>query len=123
MKTEKTALQQLIELAENHTGIVNRSFWIAQAKALLPTEQAIIEQAYTKGANADKWVSVDVELPKDFDTVMLSGEDGEYIGYYDENDKVFRLKVEQSDDPSWYNSIHDITHWMPLPSLPKPPHP
>jgi hypothetical protein len=46
---EKTAMQMLIELAENHTGIVNRSFWIAQAKALLPTEQQQITEAYKDG--------------------------------------------------------------------------
>lgn len=46
----KTAIQQAIEHAENHTGIVTRQFWIDHLKSLLPAEQKQIEQAYRQGS-------------------------------------------------------------------------
>ena len=52
----KTPLQQLIEAAQNHTGIVTRDFWITQATALLPTEREVIKEAFEEGINPNSMI-------------------------------------------------------------------
>lgn len=59
----------------------------------------------------DKWISVEDELPRDWNDVILIN-DGEIgIGYYDVSRKEWR------DYTKSYTC--NITHWMPAPELPE----
>jgi hypothetical protein len=130
----KTALQQLHEhLTQNINGLrveSNEEMGKAeQAKYLdritvlkmvltdierfLPTEQAIIDAAYNKGANADKWVSVDSCPDVAMGVIML-------------DDNTGRISIGRYSRGKYYNVPLEFkfTHWLPLPTRnPKPPHP
>lgn len=65
-----------------------------------------------------KWISVEDRLPDVGEKVMVCGvKNGMQVG-------TFRGISRHGKSRKWWwkkNTILEVTHWMPLPSLPEPP--
>ena len=65
------------------------------------------------------WISVEDKdkLPEELDEILFTEGQGVYKGYrieYDLGEERWNAWFSVSD-----NKIDDVTHWMPLPELPK----
>lgn len=64
-----------------------------------------------------KWISVDERLPDVGEKVMVCGvKNGMQVG-------AFRGLSHPGENRKWWwkkNTILEVTHWMPLPSMPEP---
>lgn len=62
-----------------------------------------------------KWISVHEKVPDDLEEVLFTDNKEIFKGY--------RMRSSLDDRFSWYSNsdftIHDVTHWMYLPELPK----
>lgn len=89
-----------------------------------------IKQAYLDGytaAEQSQWRSVEDELPEENQTALCRLDDGEYIvARFDHMDVYNDDKGGVYAVPEWwvengcesYTLGSEITHWMPIPSLP-----
>jgi len=77
---------------------------------------------------ADKWISVHDELPKDFERVLVSfdNDDELHLAYLEKGDWVAHFDSEIQIIPNNYYSVNNIatyngkaSHWQPLPQPPK----
>jgi hypothetical protein len=60
-----------------------------------------------------RWIPVDESLPDHTDPVLIYGERGRTIGFFDKG----RWWLEDRDDE--LRIAHGVTHWMPLPAKPQ----
>jgi len=62
-----------------------------------------------------EWIECDEKLPEDLINVLLTNKKDVYKGYV--------MKSSLDGHISWYTIndfiIDDVTHWMPLPKMPK----
>lgn len=88
-----------IQQLENHIGELTGK--VAQLEAAQP-----------------KWISVEERLPDVGEKVMVCGvKNGMQVG-------AFRGNLRPGNNRKWWwkkDTILEVTHWMPLPSMPEPP--
>lgn len=80
---------------------------------ILKKQQCFIDGARFHRDN--QWISVDDELPKENQYVIVATKDGVCIAtaeYIHEEKRWFMYG-------NYYTISTDVTHWMPLPDLPK----
>ena len=69
-------------------------------------------------AAQQKWISVEDRLPDAGEKVIVCGvKNGMQVG-------AFRGKLRSGNNRRWWwknNTILEVTHWMPLPSMPEQP--
>jgi hypothetical protein len=66
-----------------------------------------------------EWISVNLKLPNSSSTVLITT--GEYIAMADWDAEERRFRMTTREDAALI-PINTITHWMPLPELPKERH-
>ena len=88
-------------------------------KARLLNELAAAERAKEQVADVSKvmphWISVKDRLPEDAMHSVVRTDDGEYQVAWRENGYWFMFNPCCVYD----SQVNDVTHWMPLPELPK----
>lgn len=71
-----------------------------------------------------QWISVKDKLPKDYQAVLAYGIVQHYSApfnrcivecWYEHDCFVINQEIRNEDD----NEVLDVTHWMPIPELPK----
>jgi uncharacterized protein DUF551 len=63
-----------------------------------------------------QWINVEHELPEDdFNVLTYSEEYAFTVGYHTKKGWFYH----PDDQPRNDNALIDVTHWMPLPELPK----
>lgn len=67
------------------------------------------EEGYKDGLNADRWISVEDKLPE---------EEGKYLCII-QNRYERKVEIELFISSVGFISPNKITHWMPLPEMPK----
>ena len=74
--------------------------------------EIIADRIIANGVTIQQWIPVTERLPEQYKIVI--GWDGHFRGEVEHNGEEFVWM----DDDDW-NSIAEITHWMPLPEPPK----
>lgn len=73
------------------------------------------EKGYSDGLNADNWISCKDKMPDDGVNVLIyAGNRMISLAWYDKNMGYFYI----CDSDYKYNSL-DVTHWQPLPEMPR----
>ena len=109
------------KLNANDNGPQLKGFYIGYTEALVRLQPQVdkcsdcsrrkfYQQGYQDGLNADKWIPVEEDMPKEMEEVLVSRKNsktGTSIGYYN---NVF----------GWYDqcllrTITDVVAWMPKP--------
>lgn len=78
--------------------------------------EAVAEDLYNAGYRKQEWISVDERLPEDGVRVLVAHDDG-----------IVRLGISKGGFPAVMSKsrlgqpfpLAEVTHWMPLPELPK----
>ena len=65
---------------------------------------------YNAGYRKQEWISVDERLPE---------EDMRVLVYINSERSYTKLDTDRMGDGEWVRWDKDITHWMPLPEVPK----
>jgi hypothetical protein len=76
--------------------------------------QAAFDDGYKEGlTKANEWISAKDRLPEDDRNVLV----------YDDHDIQFWVAWHDECHNNWYTQegdrVYGVTHWMPLPQLPK----
>ena len=91
-------------------------------------EQALMATGFEAGVKwADTnpkspWISVKDDLPCNYEELLKSQESyrtKSVIVRFDNNLHGFAYMVKIDNKWEWLNGINGITHWMPIPELPK----
>lgn len=95
----------------------NFDVWLECAK-LAHAQQQTIESLKAQLAQyqSDGWISVENRLPKDKQKVFAYRPDAHLKPARDNNLKICEYSSKYE---AFLDSIHEVTHWQPLPSSPK----
>lgn len=97
----------------NEINLLKKSPWynkdFAAVKLVRKDAVAIVEKCVEEAPGIAEWISVKDRLPNENIRVLVYAKQGSYIN----------LKVDYiCNGGMWFNSMM-VTHWMPLPELPK----
>lgn len=115
MTTLDHSLKEHFELARKNADIARAAEKLVKCKGRYHAEQNYKALAALFGVDVpadDGWISVDDEMPTHDEEVIVYANGFVHGGY------TYSKYSGHFLDAS-YDSLHDVTHWMPLPEGPK----
>ena len=97
--------EKLVELIDNMLPHEGKTF-----------EEALADHLISNGVTMQEWVSVDDELPEVGGYAVCIAKENPFSRFMP---MVARIKKNGWVNPMTEQYISEVTHWMPLPELPK----